>query len=120
MVKRPDDAKRHASEGPEAGGPEAGEWVIETAAGRTHHLSDLTTLHKWIIERRVARADRISHRGEPWQPLGDVVELKPFFDIVDSAERASAPDKSPPTVVPAPLAPPVLEAPAATMMMAAL
>lgn len=65
-----------------------GEWLLESRRGGQQRLHDLTVLHKWIIDRRVGREDRISHRGGPFQRLGDVAELLPFFDIMDSAERA--------------------------------
>lgn len=69
------------------------------------------TLHKWIIEHRVGRGDRLSRAGDPWQRLGDMAELAPFFDIVDSAERARSSDTPLPAPLPAPLAIPALEPP---------
>jgi predicted Zn finger-like uncharacterized protein len=68
-------------------GPAVPEWVLATEAGQTHRLRDLTTLQKWVVERRVSRADRVSHRGGAWRALGDVEELRPFFDVVDQADR---------------------------------
>jgi predicted Zn finger-like uncharacterized protein len=103
VVKRSEVAARQASASRNPDGPDAGEWVIETAAGQTRHLRDLTTLHKWIIERRVTRDDRILRNGEPWRRLGDTAELMPFFDIVDSAERARTADTPLPTMLAAPL-----------------
>jgi len=82
-------------------------WKLVTTFGQAHDLRDLTQLHKWIIERRVTRNDRISQDGQTWQTLGALAELVPFFDIVDSAERARVLETLP--VVPlAPLQPPVL------------
>ena len=100
VVKRSEVSERHVSAGRSPDGPDAGEWVIETAAGQTRHLRDLTTLHKWIIERRVTRDDRILRNGEPWRRLGDTAELMPFFDIVDSAERARTDTTPPPSAKP--------------------
>ena len=57
---------------------------------------------RWIIERRVTREDRISQDGKSWQRVGDVPDLVPFFDIVDSAERARRADTPGPMVLPAP------------------
>src|SRR4051794_36969333 len=37
--------------------PPAPEWVLATEEGQTHRLRDLTTLQKWVVERRVSRAD---------------------------------------------------------------
>src|SRR6185295_15896516 len=45
------------------------EWVLATEEGQTHRLRDLTTLQKWVVERRVGRGDRVSYRGGPWRPL---------------------------------------------------
>jgi predicted Zn finger-like uncharacterized protein len=73
-----------------AGSGEA-EYLLETADGRTQRLRDLTVLQKWIIERRVTRADRIiSKNGQPWTRLGALDDLAPFFDVVDEADRARA------------------------------
>jgi predicted Zn finger-like uncharacterized protein len=100
VVKRSDVAVSQTSASRNPDSPDAGEWVIETAAGQTRHLRDLTTLHKWIIERRVTRDDRILRNGEPWRRLGDTAELMPFFDIVDSAERARTDTTPPPSAKP--------------------
>src|SRR5262245_5005900 len=32
--------------------PAAPEWVLATEEGQTHRLRDLTTLQKWVVERR--------------------------------------------------------------------
>ncbi len=82
--------------------PDAGEWRVETTHGRTLVAPDLATLHRWIIERRVTREDRISQDAKSWQRVGDVAELVPFFDIVDSAERARRADTPGPMMLPAP------------------
>jgi predicted Zn finger-like uncharacterized protein len=67
--------------------PAVPEWVLATEEGQTHRLRDLTTLQKWVVERRVSRGDRVSNRGGPWRILGDIDELRPFFDVVDQADR---------------------------------
>jgi len=119
VVKRPASAAKPLKASPPPDGEDGGTWVIETAAGRSLRLGDLTTLHKWIIERRVGRGDRLSRGGEPWQRLSEMAELAPFFDIVDSAERARTANPPGPaalptsSALPAPLAVPVLEPPTA-------
>jgi predicted Zn finger-like uncharacterized protein len=65
-------------------------WMLTTEEGKTHRFRDPTTLQKWIVERRVGRADRVCPPGGSWRRLGDVDELRPFFDVVDQADRASA------------------------------
>jgi predicted Zn finger-like uncharacterized protein len=67
--------------------PAVPEWVLATEEGQTHRLRDLTTLQKWVVERRVTRGDRVSHRGGAWRALGELEELRPFFDVVDQADR---------------------------------
>jgi predicted Zn finger-like uncharacterized protein len=70
------------------GGPQAADWLLATEDGQTHRFRDLTTLQKWVVERKATRGDRVSQRGGPWRPLGEVGELAPFFDVVDQADWA--------------------------------
>ena len=69
-------------------GPQAADWLLATEDGQTHRFRDLTTLQKWVVERKATREDRVSQRGGPWLPLGEVDELAPFFEVVDQADRA--------------------------------
>jgi tetratricopeptide (TPR) repeat protein len=84
---------------------------VETGHGRTLHASDLATLHRWIIERRVTREDRIARGGQGFQRIADVPDLAPFFDIADSAERARRADTPAPRTLPG--LPPAATLPAA-------
>ncbi|MDX2018650.1 MAG: zinc-ribbon domain-containing protein [Deltaproteobacteria bacterium] len=70
--------------------PPAADWLLETSDGRLHRFRNLTSLQKWIIERKVTREDKISRTGQAWRRLGEIVELAPFFDVVDEADRARA------------------------------
>jgi predicted Zn finger-like uncharacterized protein len=107
MVKRPTGQPSAAATPASSDGSNAAAWQLVTTFGQTHDVRDLTQLHKWIIERRVTRNDKISQDGQSWQTLGSMAELVPFFDIVDSAERARIIDTLP--VAPlAPLQPPIL------------
>src|SRR5258708_2797466 len=65
--------------------PAPADWLLATEEGQTHRFRDLTTLHKWIVERKVTREDRISQKGGPWRQLGDLLDLAPFFDVVSQA-----------------------------------
>ncbi len=76
--------------GTEAAGPSPAEWLLQTLDGRCHRFREWTTLQKWIIERKVTRDDRLSRTGHAWRPLGEIVELSSFFDVVDEADRARA------------------------------
>jgi len=65
-------------------------WMLTTEEGKTHRFRDSQTLQKWVVERRVTRADRVCPPGGNWRRLGDVDELRPFFDVVAQADRAAA------------------------------
>ncbi|HEX4404925.1 MAG TPA: zinc-ribbon domain-containing protein [Polyangia bacterium] len=86
-VRLPQTSPGMVGAAPSSASPAVPEWVLATEEGQTHRLRDLTTLQKWVVERRVSRADRVSYRGGAWRPLGDVEELRPFFDVVDQADR---------------------------------
>jgi predicted Zn finger-like uncharacterized protein len=72
-------------------------WMLTTEEGKTHRFRDSTTLQKWIVERRVTREDRVCPPGGAWHRLGDVEELRPFFDVVDQADRSAAAARARPT-----------------------
>jgi predicted Zn finger-like uncharacterized protein len=70
--------------------PPLAEWLLETSEGPAHRFRNLTSLQKWIVERKVTRDDRISRTGQAWRRLGEIVELAAFFDVVDDADQARA------------------------------
>ena len=65
------------------------EWKVRQPSGNVFAFKELTTLQKWIVERKVARQDEISLSGELWKRLGDIPELASFFIVVDEALRAA-------------------------------
>lgn len=73
---------------PAAAAPGSREWRLRQPSGNTFTFKDLTTLQKWIVERKVVRDDEISLTGETWKRLGDIAELATFFQVVDEAQRA--------------------------------
>src|SRR5579862_2111994 len=73
-----------------AGGNPTPSWMLTTEEGKTHRFRDSQTLQKWVVERRVTRADRVCPPGGTWRRLSDVDELRPFFDVVAQADRAAA------------------------------
>jgi predicted Zn finger-like uncharacterized protein len=75
---------------PATAGPITSSWMLTTEEGKTHRFRDSTTLQKWVVERRVGRMDRVCPPNGTWRRLGDVDELRPFFDVVDQADRAAA------------------------------
>jgi predicted Zn finger-like uncharacterized protein len=66
------------------------EWRVRQPNGNTYLCKELTTLQKWIIERKVGRDDEISLTGETWKRLGDIPELASFFQVVEDANKARA------------------------------
>lgn len=69
------------------GGPR--EWRIRQASGNVFTCRELTTLQRWIVERKVSRDDEISLTGDVWKRLGNIPELTGFFQVVDQADRAN-------------------------------
>jgi predicted Zn finger-like uncharacterized protein len=67
--------------------PAAGDWRLRTAEGRVQHFNSLTSLQAAIVERKVTRMDRVAPDGQAWKYAGQIVELKPFFDVVDQADH---------------------------------
>src|SRR5262245_22789107 len=45
-------------------GPAPADWLLQTIDGQFHRFRELTTLQKWIIERKVTRGDLISRTGQ--------------------------------------------------------
>ena len=60
---------------------------MRQANGNVFTFKELTTLQKWIVERKVARDDEISLTGESWKRLGNIAELASFFQVVDEAQK---------------------------------
>jgi hypothetical protein len=102
------------SETPNPETSQTGSWVVQTTTGKLLPPTDLATLHRWIVERRVGRDDLLSRNDQGGQRLGDIAELLPFFEIVDSAERARVQAMPAEAPLPPPLAVPVLQPPLAT------
>jgi len=101
------------SETPNPETSQTGSWVVQTTLGQLLPPANLATLHRWIVERRVSRDDLLSPNDEGGQRLGDIAELLPFFEIVDTAERALAQAMPAEAPLPPPLAVPVLQPPPA-------
>jgi len=50
---------------------------------RVYKVKDIATLQRWIVEKRVLPADRISADGKSWDVVSERVELRPFFALID-------------------------------------
>jgi len=82
------------------------QWRVRSPSGKMVAFRELTSLQKWIVERKFGREDQISLRGDTWKRLGDIAELQPFFVLLDEVDRvhelearlsrAELPDEAPP------------------------
>ncbi len=61
----------------------ATEWMIRRTTGEMVRFRELTTLQRWIVERKVTRVDEISKTGKKWEKLGNIPELAIFFQVVE-------------------------------------
>ena len=66
-----------------AKGMDGGEWMVKRVDGQVFRFKELTTLQKWIVERKVGRDDEISKTGKTWKKLGEIAELASFFQVVE-------------------------------------
>ncbi len=88
--------------------PEKKEWRVRQANGNVFTFKELTTLQKWIVEKKVSRDDEISLSGDQWKRLGNIADLATFFQVVEAAERGQV---VPTAITPLPM-PAVFGAPA--------
>lgn len=62
-------------------------WTIRQASGKTLTFTELNTLQRWIVERKVSRDDEITQGDSDWVRLGTLAELQSFFEVVEAADR---------------------------------
>ena len=72
-------------------GADRGDWRLRQASGAVFPFRELSTLQRWIVERKASRDDQVSPGGdaEAWRRLGDVPELRSFFSLVEKASRGA-------------------------------
>ncbi len=63
-------------------------WTIRQVSGQHLSFSELNTLQRWIVERRVSREDEVTQGDGAWVRLGTLAELQSFFEVVEAADRA--------------------------------
>jgi predicted Zn finger-like uncharacterized protein len=63
-------------------------WTIRQASGQTLGFSELNTLQRWIVERKVSREDEVTQGDGTWVRLGTLAELQSFFEVVEAADRS--------------------------------
>ncbi|MCB9743714.1 MAG: hypothetical protein H6740_14030 [Alphaproteobacteria bacterium] len=60
--------------------------------GKVYQAEDLSTVQRWIVERRVMREDLISKDGARWEPVGHRGELEPFFSVMERLDMYESRD----------------------------
>ena len=65
------------------------EWRLRQAGGAVFPFRELSTLQRWIVERKASRDDEVAAAGEgdAWRRLGDIPELQSFFGLLEKARR---------------------------------
>jgi len=83
-------------------GADRGDWRLRQASGAVFPFRELSTLQRWIVERKASRDDQVSPGGdaEAWRRLGDVPELRSFFSLVEKASRGVETPPGPPAPEP--------------------
>jgi len=86
------------------------EFRLRQVGGKIFPFKELTTLQRWIVERKATRDDEVATTRDDWRRLGDIPELASFFALVDAADRPVEPPSrptgtlaEPPRMVPVPV-----------------
>ena len=69
-------------------------WQLRQVGGAIFPFDRLATLQDWIASGKVGPNDQICRGSGEWKRLGDISEMKPFFDAAHAA-RASQPGATP-------------------------
>jgi len=60
-------------------------WTLRQANGAIVPFDRMAVLQDWIAKGVVSREDQINRGGREWKRLGDIAEMKPFFDAANLA-----------------------------------
>ena len=81
-------------------GANRGDWRLRQESGAVFPFREISTLQRWIVERKASRDDEVASagEGEAWRRLGDIPELRSFFAVVEKASRGGEPrpERGPP------------------------
>ncbi|MFK8002264.1 MAG: tetratricopeptide repeat protein [Polyangiales bacterium] len=64
-------------------------WILRRGDGSEQTLASLRELQQAITQGQVEENDRISRSGEAWKRLGDIAELRTFFQAAKAARSAT-------------------------------
>ena len=63
-------------------------WKVKVAIGLIYDFSDISTLKKYLDDKKVTRDDLISHNNADWTRIGDIEDLERHF--IDTWKAAKA------------------------------
>jgi len=63
-------------------------WMLRQASGATFPFDRLGVLQEWISAGKVSEDDLIAKSGGEWKRLGDIAEMRPFFDALKSTQQS--------------------------------
>lgn len=64
-------------------------WKVKVAIGLIYDFSDISTLQKYLADKKVTPDDLISHNNADWTRIGDIADLeKHFIDVWKEAKAA--------------------------------
>ncbi|MFT5357319.1 MAG: putative Zn finger-like uncharacterized protein, partial [Polyangiales bacterium] len=65
-------------------------WILRRGDGSEQTLASLRELQQAITKGHVEENDRISRSGEAWKRLGDIAELRTFFQAAEASRTAES------------------------------
>jgi predicted Zn finger-like uncharacterized protein len=63
-------------------------WMLRQASGATFPFDRLGVLQDWISAGKVSEDDLIAKSGGEWKRLGDIAEMRPFFDASKATKQS--------------------------------
>ena len=75
-------------------------WKVKVAIGLIYDFSDISTLQKYLADKKVTPDDLISHNNSDWTRIGDIEDLEQHFikvwkDAKGAIDRGDAPKPTP-------------------------
>jgi len=70
-------------------------WMLRQASGATFPFDRLGVLQDWISAGKVSDDDLIAKSGGEWKRLGDIAEMRPFFNALKSTQQSMPPTSAP-------------------------